>query len=87
MGPAVLGSASGQINMVVNTHLAAGLTDPSGHVMNGPASWLSDAYRFFSLPMGVFGLAIASAALPRLSRSAAQADFDEFRDAVRRGPL
>ena len=84
MGPAVLGSASGQLNMLVNTNLAAGLTDPSGHVMNGPVSWLSYAYRFFSLPMGVFGVAIASAALPRLSRSAARADFAEFRDTLSR---
>lgn len=84
MGPAVLGSASGQINMLVNTNLAAGLTDASGHVMNGPVSWLSYAYRFFSLPMGVFGVAIASAALPRLSRSAARADFAEFRETLSR---
>ena len=82
MGPAVIGSASGQINMLVNTNFAAGLTDASGHVMNGPVSWLAYAYRFFGLPMGVFGVAIASAALPRLSRSAALADFPEFRDTL-----
>src|SRR6185312_5365170 len=71
MGPAVIGSASGQINVLVNTNFAAGLRDSAGHVMNGPVSWLSYAYRFFALPMGLFGVAIASAALPRISRSAA----------------
>jgi putative peptidoglycan lipid II flippase len=84
MGPAILGTASGQINMMVNTNFAAGLTDASGHVMNGPVSWLAYAYRFFSLPMGVFGVAIASAALPRLSRNAARAEFTEFRDTLSR---
>src|SRR5579872_3338155 len=84
MGPAVIGNASGQINLLVNTNFAAGLRDASGHVMNGPVSWLAYAYRFFGLPMGVFGVAIASAALPRLSRSAALADFAEFRGTLSR---
>jgi len=76
MGPAVIGSASGQINILVNTNFAAGLRDASGHVMNGPVSWLSYAYRFFALPMGVFGVAIASATLPRISHSAAMQNFE-----------
>ena len=84
MGPAVIGSASGQINILVNTNFAAGLRDASGHVMNGPVSWLSYAYRFFALPMGVFGVAIASAALPRISRSAAHRNFAEFRETLSR---
>ena len=47
MGPALIGNASGQINVLVNTNLAAGLRDAAGHVMNGPVSWLAYAYRFF----------------------------------------
>lgn len=82
--PALVGSASGQINVLVNTNLAAGMMDATGHVMNGPVSWLSYAYRFFSLPMGVFGVAVASAALPRLARSAALANVTEFRDTLSR---
>jgi len=82
MGPAVIGNASGQINILVNTNLATGLRDAAGHVMNGPVSWLSYAYRFFLLPLGLFGVAIASAALPRLSRSAAHRNFDEFRETL-----
>jgi putative peptidoglycan lipid II flippase len=84
MGPALIGSASGQINVLVNTNLAAGLRDASGHVMNGPVSWLSYAYRFFGLPLGVFGVAIASATLPRISRSAAHRNFEEFRQILSR---
>ena len=84
MGPAVIGSASGQINVLVNTNFAAGLRDATGHVMNGPVSWLSYAYRFFSLPMGVFGVAIASAALPRISHSVAMKNMEEFRETLSR---
>jgi putative peptidoglycan lipid II flippase len=87
MGPALIGSASGQINILVNTNFAAGLRDAAGHVMNGPVSWLSYAYRFFSLPMGLFGVAIASAALPRISRSAAHRNFTEFREILARSIL
>jgi putative peptidoglycan lipid II flippase len=87
MGPALIGSASGQINVLVNTNFAAGLRDASGHVMNGPVSWLAYAYRFFVLPLGVFGIAIASAALPRLSRSAAHRNFVEFRQILSRSIL
>jgi putative peptidoglycan lipid II flippase len=87
MGPALIGNASGQINILVNTNFAAGLLDASGHVMNGPVSWLAYAYRFFGLPLGVFGIAIASAALPRISRSAAHRNFAEFRQTFSRSIL
>lgn len=82
MGPAVIGSASVQINTLVNTNFAAGLRDAAGHVMNGPVSWLSYAYRFMQLPLGLFGVAIASATLPRLSLSAAHRNMGEFRDTL-----
>jgi putative peptidoglycan lipid II flippase len=87
MGPALIGNASGQINILVNTNFAAGLRDASGHVMNGPVSWLAYAYRFFILPLGIFGVAIASAALPRISRSAAHRNFTEFRQIFSRSIL
>jgi len=80
MGPAVLAGASVQINVLVNTDFAAGLRDAAGHVVNGPVSWLSYAYRFQQLPLGIFGISIAAATLPRISRSAALGDFAELRD-------
>jgi putative peptidoglycan lipid II flippase len=42
-------------------------------------SWLSYAFRFMQLPLGLFGVAIASATLPAISRSAALERMDEFR--------
>jgi putative peptidoglycan lipid II flippase len=84
MGPAVLGGAAMQINILVNTNFATGLRDASGHVMNGPVSWLSYAFRFQQLPLGLFGISIASATLPRIARSAARHNYEEFRDTLAR---
>ena len=79
MGPAILGNASVQINVLVNTNFAAGITDSSGHIVNGAVSWLNYAFRFMQLPLGLFGVSIASATLPSISRSAAAGDMEEFR--------
>lgn len=82
MVPALIGSSALQINLVVNTNFASRLTDASGHVLNGPVSWLNYAYRFLQLPLGVFGAAIASATLPRLARHAAGREIEEFRSTL-----
>ena len=79
MGPAILGNAAVQINVLVNTNFASSITDAAGHVINGPVSWLSYAFRFMQLPLGLFGVAIASATLPAISRSAALGEMDDFR--------
>jgi len=71
MGPAIIGSAATQINVMVNSNFAS-------H-MPGAVSWLSYAFRFMQLPIGIFGVTIASATLPSISRSAALGNFDEFR--------
>jgi putative peptidoglycan lipid II flippase len=84
MVPAIVGSASVQINVMVNTNFASTITDSSGHVINGPVSWLSYAFRFMQLPLGLFGVAIASATLPSISRSAATKQMGEFRDTLAR---
>ncbi|HVW84141.1 MAG TPA: murein biosynthesis integral membrane protein MurJ [Bryobacteraceae bacterium] len=84
MGPAILSGASVQINVLVNTNLAASLRDATGHVMNGPVSWLSYAFRFQQLPLGLFGISIASATLPRIARSAAHGNYVEFRETLSR---
>jgi len=68
-----------QINVLVNTNFASSITDAAGHVINGPVSWLSYAFRFMQLPLGLFGVAIASATLPAISRSAALGEMDDFR--------
>src|SRR5215470_18068971 len=80
MGPAIIGTAAVQVNVFVNTNFASSIIDPAtGAVANGPVSWLSYAFRFMQFPIGVFGVAIATAALPPLSRSSAQTDYIEFR--------
>ncbi len=73
MGPAILGNAAVQINVLVITNFASRIPG------NGPVSWLSYSFRFMQLPLGLFGVAIASATLPSISRSAGAGDFDEFR--------
>jgi putative peptidoglycan lipid II flippase len=73
MGPAILGNAAVQINVLVITNFASRIPG------NGPVSWLGYSFRFMQLPLGLFGVAIASATLPSISRSAGIGDFDEFR--------
>ncbi len=78
MGPAIVGSAAVQINVMVNTNFASRIP------MNGPVSWLAYAFRFMQLPLGIFGVAIASATLPAISRSAAAGRMDEYRRTLSR---
>jgi len=84
MLPAFLGNAAVQINVVVNTNIASTLTDSAGHVLNGPVSWLGYAFRFLQLPLGLFGVAIAAATLPEISRCAARGRIDQFSAALER---
>jgi putative peptidoglycan lipid II flippase len=83
MGPAIIGTAAVQINVFVNTNFASTIIDPAtGAVTNGPVSWLNYAFRFMQFPIGVFGVAIATATLPPLSRSTANPDYSEFRQTL-----
>lgn len=78
MGPATLGIASVQINVMVNTYFAS-------HLGNGAVSWLNAAFRLMYLPIGMFGVALGTVALPSLARSAAQSDMEAFRASLREG--
>jgi putative peptidoglycan lipid II flippase len=83
MGPAIIGMAAVEINVFVNTNFASTIIDPAtGAVANGPVSWLNYAFRFMQFPIGVFGVAIATATLPPLSRSTANPDYSEFRQTL-----
>ncbi len=84
LGPAVLGAAAVQVNVVVNSNFASQITDAQGVILDGPVSWLGYAFRFMQLPLGLFGVAIGSATLPAVSRSAARGDMPEFRDTLSR---
>jgi len=78
MGPATLGIAAVQINVVVNTYFASELG-------NGAVSWLSIAFRLMYLPIGMFGVALGTVALPSLARSAARGDLRAFRASLGEG--
>ena len=78
MVPAIVGNAAVQINVFVNTNFASTIYDPQ-RGLDGPVSWLSYAFRFMQLPLGLFGVAMASATLPSISRSLAQGNMEEFR--------
>jgi putative peptidoglycan lipid II flippase len=83
MAPAIIGTAAVQINVFVNTNFASSIIDPAtGAVANGPVSWLNYAFRFMQFPIGVFGVAIATAMLPPLSRSSARNDLVQFRETL-----
>ncbi len=83
MGPAILGNAAVQVNVMVNTWFATHIADPT-RGFDGPVSWLGYAFRFMQLPLGLFGVAIASATLPAISRSVAKNDMDDFRQTLSR---
>ncbi len=63
MGPGSLGVAAAQINILVNTLLATQI--------EGAPSALSYAFRLMYMPVGIFGVSIATAAIPELARQAA----------------
>ena len=83
MGPAILGGASVQINVLVNTVFATSIDDPIRGV-DGPVAWLGYAFRFMQLPLGLFGVAIATATLPAIGRSASSGNMEEFRETLAR---
>jgi putative peptidoglycan lipid II flippase len=83
MGPAIIGNAAVQVNVMVNTNFASQIYDPV-RGPDGPVSWLGYAFRFMQLPIGIFGVAIAAATLPSISRSIAHEDMDDFRRTLSR---
>ncbi len=72
MAPAIFGVSVSQLNLLLDTVLASFL--PTGSV-----SWLYYSDRLSELPLGVFGIAIATVILPGLSRLHTQADAAAFR--------
>jgi len=75
MGPATIAASAVQVNVAVNSIFASGLGD-------GPIAWLNIAFRLMQLPLGIFGVAVATVTLPLVSRSAAVGNTGEFRSAL-----
>ncbi|BFM14330.1 murein biosynthesis integral membrane protein MurJ [Maricurvus nonylphenolicus] len=71
MAPALFGVSVSQINLLLDTVLASLL--PTGSV-----SWLYYSDRLAELPLGVFGIAVATVILPNLSRQHAADDPGTF---------
>ncbi len=71
MLPAMFGVSVAQINLLLDTVLASFL-------QTGSVSWLYYSDRLSELPLGVFGIAIATVILPSLSRNHAGQDPERF---------
>ena len=72
IAPAVIGLAATQINILVNTILASTLKD-------GSLSWLTYAFRLIQLPIGLFGVAIATVNTAYASRAVAEKDMEKLK--------
>ena len=75
MGPGTIGMAATQINVLVNTQFASSQG-------TGAISWLDYAFRVMYLPIGLFGVSIAAASTPALSRLAATNNTPQMRSTV-----
>jgi putative peptidoglycan lipid II flippase len=77
MGPGTIGLAATQINLLVASYLASSET--------GVVSTLEWAFRLMYLPIGLFGVSIAAATLPAVSRQHAEQDTQAVRTTVANG--
>lgn len=75
MGPGVVGLAATQVNVFVNTIVATG----EG---TGAVSWLTYAFRLMYLPIGMFGVSIATATTPALARLVATGETKAMRSTL-----
>jgi len=75
MAPASIGIAAAQVNVFTSTFLASMLTE-------GSVSWLNYAYRLMQLPIGLFGVAIATVTLAEVSRHAAAGNLADLKDTL-----
>jgi len=78
MGPSVIAASTTQVNVLVNSVFASELG-------NGPTFWLTVAFRLMQLPLGIFGVALGTVALPLLARMAATGQHGAFRSELARG--
>jgi putative peptidoglycan lipid II flippase len=71
MLPAIFGVSVAQLNLLINTILASFL-------VTGSVSWLYYSDRLMELPLGIFGIALATVILPALSKQHANGSAAEF---------
>lgn len=75
MIPAVLGVSITQINVVIDTQIAS-------HFGDGPVTWLNYAFRLIQLPIGLFGVSLATVNLARMSHSLAGGEREKAAESV-----
>ena len=75
MVPATIGLAATQFNLFFSTLIASMLRQ-------GSVSWLWYAFRLMQLPIGVFGVALATVSLPALSRAAVARDLPALKSTL-----
>ena len=76
MAPAIFSNSIGQINVVfVNTFLASLLG-------SGAITYIYYGFRLMQLPIGLFGVAIATASFPMFSSYVAQGKTEEAKDTI-----
>jgi putative peptidoglycan lipid II flippase len=80
MIPVTLGIGLINFNLLVDTFFAARYIDP----LLAPSA-IDAAFRIYMLPQGIFAVAVATVLFPALSRLAARADTDGFRETVSSG--
>lgn len=69
LGPALLGFAATQVNLIITTILASG-------TMIGAVSWLNYAFRLFQLPVGILSVSLGNSNLVHFSNAWKEKDFD-----------
>lgn len=69
--PAIIAASAVQINVLVNSSFASYLGKEA-------VTWLNSAFRLMQLPIGIFGVAVATITLPVISRIAATKDYAQF---------
>ena len=67
--PGTIAASATQINIFISSMLAS--------FVDGARSWLAVADRLYQLPLGLIGVAIGVALLPRLSQSVQEGDHDD----------
>lgn len=75
MIPGTIGLAATQVNILINTILATSQGP-------GAVSWLSYSFRLMQFPIGVFGVSLGAATLPRISALWVQQDLEGVRNTL-----
>ena len=86
MGPMIIGLTVTQINTLADDVIALSFSNDQGYPLSwGSVSILYYAQRLYQLPLGVFGIALATAIFPVMSAHAARGDFDALTSSIAHG--